>query len=118
MLLFAIEGPPLPWWVPPAGGAVGLFSTMIPGTATRVVGLGLLVPGAVWTGTRLSQYLYYRYIAEESPWSICIRCSYSLTGLDSDVCPECGCSQEEERVHAARIVSDEAAHYERMRRKR
>lgn len=43
----------------------------------------------------------------------CLRCRYSLAGLDSDVCPECGCSQEQERARAARIAGAlMAEHYD------
>lgn len=106
LIITMIEGPPMQWWAPPAAAAAGIFFLMIPEPAVRVGGLLLLIPGAAWTASRWWQYQHYQRVARDGLRPACLRCKYSLAGIEADICPECGCSQREEIAKAKRVAQE------------
>lgn len=105
-LLFLIEGPATAWWAPVLMVVIGFVLILYLTPVSVAIGVTLLALGLGWTCSRIWQYKYYRSIAEGGAPTHCIRCSYPLKGLESDICPECGCSQNAEREYAARVAGN------------
>lgn len=100
------------WWTPPVGSVLSFIAlTNAAGFRTRVVAFILFVLTTMWTVVRWCQYRYFRSIAQGPAPAKCLRCGYSLAGIEPDICPECGYSQSAELARAARVagVSEEDA---------
>ncbi|MEM9916095.1 MAG: hypothetical protein AAF911_14160 [Planctomycetota bacterium] len=53
-----------------------------------LVGLILIAPGALWL---LAIYKRSRHLRLQT--NLCLHCGYNLTGVESDMCPECGAAR-------------------------
>lgn len=107
LLLLIVEGPPVAWWAPPVAALLSFVALLSPCRfPMNLIATMVLALSALWTISRWCQYVYYRSVARAPAPVECLCCRYPLTGLKTDVCPECGCSQNEQRAKAARVAGD------------
>ncbi len=92
-LLFMIEGPKRPYWLPAALVAFALV-LMLWGVASAPLLFWLasvcFIVGSVWWLARLAQYAYVKHLWRHADANRCAICGYDLSGSSSERCSECG----------------------------